>query len=159
MEHFVVRYKQTFISKIARVRNFFCFLIYVLVGWPSAAIPILKSDKTPLKTGPISSLEASWIASIMCLGDVLSLFFYLFSHLFYSFILHTGGFVGNFIFGWVNYENQIRFISFFFSYSLDKNYFIVLLISLEDCSKDRKKENITHRFNSSNVKLVVNIFG
>jgi hypothetical protein len=85
MEHFVVRHKQTFISKIARVRNFFCFLIYVLVGWPSAAIPILKSDKTPLENGPISSLEASWIASIMCLGDFLSLF----STFFPTYFIHS----------------------------------------------------------------------
>lgn len=48
-------------------------------GWSSAGIPILKSDETPLETGPISSEEASWITSGICIG----------------------GFVGNLLIGWV----------------------------------------------------------
>lgn len=48
-------------------------------GWPSASIPILKSDDTPLESGPITASEASWIASGICLG----------------------GFVGNLVIGWV----------------------------------------------------------
>lgn len=48
-------------------------------GWPSSSIPILKSDETPLETGPITSEDASWIASGICIG----------------------GFFGNLLIGWV----------------------------------------------------------
>lgn len=58
-------------------------------GWPSASIPILKSDLTPLKTGPISSEEASWITSGICLG----------------------GFVGNLLTAWVKGKTEIFFWS------------------------------------------------
>jgi hypothetical protein len=40
-------------------------------GWPSASIPILKSDDTPLSSGPITMSEASWIASGICPGGLL----------------------------------------------------------------------------------------
>lgn len=50
-------------------------------GWTSAAIPILKSDETPLDTGPITANEASWVASGMCIG----------------------GFIGNLFIGWVSF--------------------------------------------------------
>lgn len=49
-------------------------------GWTSAAIPILKSAETPFESGPISTNDASWIASGICLG----------------------GFFGNLLIGWVN---------------------------------------------------------
>lgn len=48
-------------------------------GWPSASILILKSDETPLESGPISTNEASWVVSGICIG----------------------GFVGNLLLGWV----------------------------------------------------------
>lgn len=49
-------------------------------GWPSAAIPILKTDDTPMESyGPITSSDASWIASSICIG----------------------GFFGNLLIGWV----------------------------------------------------------
>ena len=52
-------------------------------GWPSASIPILKSDETPFESGPITTNDASWIASGICIG----------------------GFFGNLFFGWVNTLN------------------------------------------------------
>lgn len=55
-------------------------------GWTSASIPILKSEETPFETGPISTNEASWIASGICVG----------------------GFVGNLIIGWVIIDIQIE---------------------------------------------------
>lgn len=63
-------------------------------GWPSASIPILKSDETPLETGPISTVEASWIASGICIG----------------------GFFGNLFIGWVNFHLD-HHLKFFHNYS------------------------------------------
>ena len=48
-------------------------------GWASAGISILKSENTPLETGPITTTQASYVASGIGIG----------------------GFFGNFIFGWV----------------------------------------------------------
>lgn len=44
-------------------------------GWSSASIPILKSDDTPLDSGPISTDDASWIASGICIGGLAGNFF------------------------------------------------------------------------------------
>jgi MFS family permease len=49
-------------------------------GWPSASLPLLKSDDTSLESGPITTNEASWIASGMCIG----------------------GFFGNLFIGWLS---------------------------------------------------------
>lgn len=54
-------------------------------GWPSASIPILKSDDTSLATGPISTADASWIASGICIG----------------------GFIGNLLIGWVKVNSKV----------------------------------------------------
>lgn len=40
-------------------------------GWPSPAIFLLTSYKSPLPTGPISVSEASWITSFKSIGMVL----------------------------------------------------------------------------------------
>lgn len=65
-------------------------------GWTSSSIPILKSyDDTPLESGPISTNDASWIASGICLG----------------------GFVGNLLIGWVkittNYLTSLSYLKNF----------------------------------------------
>lgn len=49
-------------------------------GWPSAAVLLLTEYDTPLETGPISSDDVGWIASGIGIG----------------------GFIGNFLFAWVN---------------------------------------------------------
>lgn len=48
-------------------------------GWPSAATLDLMSDESPLPTGKITLDEASWITAMIC----------------------PGGFLGNFLFGWI----------------------------------------------------------
>lgn len=48
-------------------------------GWPSPNLILLTSDDTPLPSGKISMDEASWIASLLCVG----------------------GFIGNFSFGFI----------------------------------------------------------
>lgn len=40
------------------------------MGWLSMALPLLRSDASPLQTGKLSISEMSWIASIMPLGGL-----------------------------------------------------------------------------------------
>lgn len=40
------------------------------IGWVSLALPLLKSDETPLTTGPFSKDEVSWIGSILSMGSL-----------------------------------------------------------------------------------------
>lgn len=40
-------------------------------GWPSPAIFLLTSHKSPLAAGPISIAQASWITSLKSIGMVL----------------------------------------------------------------------------------------
>lgn len=56
--------------------NLLCFTYGLAVGWPSASLPLLKSDETPLAAGPLSLFEASWIGSILCVGGALGTIFY-----------------------------------------------------------------------------------
>ncbi|XP_067009326.1 solute carrier family 2, facilitated glucose transporter member 8 isoform X2 [Anabrus simplex] len=37
------------------------------MGWSSSALPLLQSADTPLPCGPISSSDASWLVSLLCL--------------------------------------------------------------------------------------------
>lgn len=74
-------------KKSSAKRQYFAVIVMDLLsfsygascGWTSASIPILKSDETPFESGPITTNEASWIASGICLG----------------------GFAGNLMIGWV----------------------------------------------------------
>lgn len=61
------------------VMDLLAFSYGATCGWTSSSIPILKSDDTPLETGPISTADASWISSGICIG----------------------GFFGNLLIGWV----------------------------------------------------------
>lgn len=45
-------------------------------GWPSPALPVLSSEKSPLVTGPLTIEELSWIGSINCIGLSLDLKYY-----------------------------------------------------------------------------------
>lgn len=40
------------------------------IGWVSLALPLLKSDETPLTTGKLSIVELSWIGSILSMGSL-----------------------------------------------------------------------------------------
>lgn len=59
--------------------NLLVFSYGASCGWTSAAFQVLEDDSSPLASGPISSTDASWIASGICIG----------------------GLVGNFVIGWV----------------------------------------------------------
>lgn len=60
------------------------------VGWLSAAVPILKSEDTPLQSGPLTVEQTMWLGGVYPLG----------------------GFVGNCIFGiLVNYFGRITSMS------------------------------------------------
>lgn len=48
-------------------------------GWTSPTIPVLQSPDTPLKSGPLSDDQISWIGSLLCVG----------------------GLIGTFLFGWI----------------------------------------------------------
>lgn len=41
------------------------------VGWPSPTINLLTSSESPLPSGKIDMEEASWIASLICVGGVI----------------------------------------------------------------------------------------
>ena len=42
-----------------------------IVGWTSPFLPVLQSNESPLKTGPITLDEASWIGSLLCIGAII----------------------------------------------------------------------------------------
>lgn len=62
-------------------------------GWPSFSFLILESDDTPLKSGPLTTEELSWIVSIFCFGGV----------------------AGNFLFGWLVDKFSRKQILYFLS--------------------------------------------
>lgn len=41
------------------------------VGWASPSINLLTSNDSPLSSGKISMEEASWIASLICVGGTI----------------------------------------------------------------------------------------
>lgn len=45
-------------------------------GWPSAAYSILNSSETPLRSGPMTVEELSWMVSIMCIGGFFGNMFF-----------------------------------------------------------------------------------
>lgn len=44
-----------------------------IIGWVSSAIAQLMSGDSPLDSGPITVIEASWIGSIICIGSMLGM--------------------------------------------------------------------------------------
>ncbi|XP_055641728.1 facilitated trehalose transporter Tret1-like [Toxorhynchites rutilus septentrionalis] len=40
------------------------------IGWLSPFLPLLISTDSPLSTGPVTDIEATWIASLLCVGAV-----------------------------------------------------------------------------------------
>lgn len=51
--------------------NLLCLVYGISVGWPSASLPLLQSEWTPLLTGPLTKFEASCVGSILCVGGAL----------------------------------------------------------------------------------------
>lgn len=48
----------------------------ITLGWPSAAILLLKSDQSPLPSGKIELEDASWIASLLGIGALFGNLFF-----------------------------------------------------------------------------------
>lgn len=44
------------------------------MGWLSPALPLLLSDESPLKTGPITNEELSWIGAMNSVGALCGTF-------------------------------------------------------------------------------------
>lgn len=40
-------------------------------GWPSASFLILKTNETPLPSGPLTTDQLSWVGSLLCVGGLL----------------------------------------------------------------------------------------
>lgn len=45
-------------------------------GWLSPSLPILLSENTPLKTGPLTNEQLSWIGSISVLAGIFGTFIF-----------------------------------------------------------------------------------
>lgn len=43
----------------------------ISVGWPSATLPLLRSEETPLPSGALTLFQASCIGSILCIGGAV----------------------------------------------------------------------------------------
>lgn len=48
----------------------------ITVGWSSPSLPLLKSEDSPLPSGPLTLLEVSWIGAMLCIGGALATVFY-----------------------------------------------------------------------------------
>lgn len=55
--------------------NFIMIGFGCATGWVSMATPWLKSADTPLKTGPLSPEDLSWIGAIVSIGAIGGNFF------------------------------------------------------------------------------------
>lgn len=56
----------------------------VTAGWSSPNIRLLTSDESPLASGSITMEEASWVASLLCVGGVIG-------NLFFGFVTNAYG--------------------------------------------------------------------
>lgn len=56
--------------RIVHLVNLIMFSHGTANGWTSSAIPLLTSKDTPLKSGPLTNDEISWIGSINAFGAV-----------------------------------------------------------------------------------------
>lgn len=64
------------------------------MGWFSPALPILKSDQSPLLDGPISQETAGWIGSFLAVGGL------------------TGGLTFGLISNWIGYKRALQLATF-----------------------------------------------
>lgn len=56
--------------------NFLGLSYGLSTGWTSAAIPLLQSEKTPLRGGQISDADASLIGSVLTIGGLCGTLFF-----------------------------------------------------------------------------------
>lgn len=54
------------------IANLIVFSHGCFVSWPTPILPLLKSNDTPLTTGPLSLEEVSWVVSIGALGSMIA---------------------------------------------------------------------------------------
>lgn len=78
-------------------------------GWPSFSFLILESEDTPLKSGPLTTEELSWIVSIFC----------------------GGGVAGNFLFGWLVGKLGRKQILYVLSIPQIVRLFFIAILSLK----------------------------
>lgn len=50
----------------------------MVLGWVSPVLPLLKSDDSPLDTGPLTVEQSSWIGSSHCLTGIIGLFTFIY---------------------------------------------------------------------------------
>lgn len=55
--------------------NLLTFIEGISISWTSPYIPLLMSEDTPLKSGPMSEDQVSWIAAFSNVGGILSIIF------------------------------------------------------------------------------------
>lgn len=56
----------------SRTANLIVFTHGCLVAWVTPVLPLLKSNDTPLTTGPLSMEEVSWLVSLGSLGSMFA---------------------------------------------------------------------------------------
>lgn len=54
--------------------NFIMFSHGCILGWVAPALMLLRSDETPLTSGPITLEQLSWIGSMHCIGAMFGTF-------------------------------------------------------------------------------------
>lgn len=81
-------------------------------GWPSFSFLILESEDTPLKSGPLTTEELSWIVSIFC----------------------GGGVFGNFVFGWLVDKCSRKQILYVLSIPQIVSFHFIAILSLSENS-------------------------
>lgn len=47
-----------------------------ICGWPSAAYSVLQSNETPLRSGPMTVAELSWMVGFLCVGGFVGNIFF-----------------------------------------------------------------------------------
>lgn len=62
--------------KFYHVANLIFLAHGCIVGWVAPALPLLLSEDTPLKTGPLTTEEVSWVGSINAIGAIVGTFMF-----------------------------------------------------------------------------------
>lgn len=58
-------------GKYVRLANIAMLSQGCAIGWVSPSLPILRSDKSPLTTGPLNIREAAWVGSLLSLAAIV----------------------------------------------------------------------------------------
>lgn len=68
----VIAWKYHFLSNQLRIAaTLICFSNGLLIAWLTPILPLLKSDDTPLASGPVSLQEVSWLGSLTSIGGMV----------------------------------------------------------------------------------------